>query len=369
MNGTLCVQTFYVVSGFLIQYILPSYLCQSNGLRKFYCARALRIYPLYWLVAATWAIWFGNPIFSEVWKQGQVIPIITGSISNVFLFGQDALRFFFYDTATHRMWLISPGIQTMDGLLGGSLHLANFVNTLGQSWSLALELSFYLVAPWVLRFRTRWLLAVCGASILIRGVMISSGYNGQSWINAFFPQELGTFIAGSISCRLYRRYIEPGYWQQRMRLRLPWLPRSAPGVIALGVVIYWEVFGRELLPPGEITWGPIRWYQHHQSLPLGWWITLLVTVVALPILFDYSRNSKIDTWIGELSYPIYLNHLLVMVAMLQHGLTTNYITMPLAATVLAIPMLMCVDRPLEKLRHRYLRISSSTAERDSTHGN
>jgi peptidoglycan/LPS O-acetylase OafA/YrhL len=109
------------------------------------------------------------------------------------------------------------------------------------------------------------------------------------------------------------------------------------------------------MPPGQITWGPSAWYQHHQALPLGWWMTLLVTTAALPILFDYSRRSKVDTWIGELSYPVYLNHFVVMVMLQKHGLVVNWLTMPLGAVALAVPMLMCVDRPLEKLRHRYLR--------------
>jgi peptidoglycan/LPS O-acetylase OafA/YrhL len=359
MDGTLCVQSFYIVSGFLIQFIVSSYLEQHHGVRKFYGARALRIFPLYWIVAGVWELWLGNPSAAQAWHERQLLPIVTSVFTNIFLFGQDALRFFFYDTSTHRFWLLPAGLQTLDGVIGGNLHLANFVNTLGQSWSMALELTFYVLAPWLLRLRNRWVAVIVIWSFILRLTLSYFGYNGQSWINAFFPQEVGIFLLGALSCRFYRSYIESGRWHGWIQDRAPWLPSSAPAFISLIVVLYWETQGRQLWQPGEVHLFPLRWYQAHQALPLGWWVTLFTVVIALPFLFDYSRSSKLDRWVGELSYPVYLNHILVLVALQQFGFVADWMTVPSFAVMVAVPMLLCVDRPLERLRHRYLRSPNS----------
>ena len=35
-------------------------------------------------------------------------------------------------------------------------------------------------------------------------------------------------------------------------------------------------------------------------------------ILLLPFIFLFQKQNKFDSWIGELSYPIYINHFLVM---------------------------------------------------------
>ena len=43
------------------------------------------------------------------------------------------------------------------------------------------------------------------------------------------------------------------------------------------------------------------------------WIYLGLMAVALPSVFSLTKNWRIDRWIGDLSYPIYLWHVLVLI--------------------------------------------------------
>jgi peptidoglycan/LPS O-acetylase OafA/YrhL len=50
LHGNLAVCLFYVISGFYIQLLLDN---RTISIRNFYISRALRIYPLYWVMAIT----------------------------------------------------------------------------------------------------------------------------------------------------------------------------------------------------------------------------------------------------------------------------------------------------------------------------
>ena len=51
-GGMLAVQIFYMISGYLMSLILLNENAYTN-LKSFYINRALRLFPIYWIVAAT----------------------------------------------------------------------------------------------------------------------------------------------------------------------------------------------------------------------------------------------------------------------------------------------------------------------------
>ncbi len=50
VSGGHAVMLFFVVSGFLISYVLEKKYDHEGGTREFYYARARRIYPLWWVL-------------------------------------------------------------------------------------------------------------------------------------------------------------------------------------------------------------------------------------------------------------------------------------------------------------------------------
>ena len=69
-DGRIAVQTFYMISGFYMSLVwADKYAMHPNPIRTFYLSRALRIYPLYFIVLIisvlmTLYLWKSTPNFS-----------------------------------------------------------------------------------------------------------------------------------------------------------------------------------------------------------------------------------------------------------------------------------------------------------------
>ena len=95
-----------------------------------------------------------------------------------------------------------------------------------QAWTLGVEITFYLVAPFVLRSPRR-LLALLAASLALRAVLIATGIGlSDPWTYRFFPAELALFLAGALSHQI----LLPR-WQALTR-RWPRLPELGVAILA-----------------------------------------------------------------------------------------------------------------------------------------
>ena len=118
-SGYLGVDLFFVLSGFLITGILIDSKITPNYFRVFYMRRALRIFPLYYLLlAVSW--------LTVVFITPQDKPLLTGV---------DSMAWF---------WLYASNIGM--AVKGDWLNSPTWVG-LGHFWSLAVEEQFYLVWP------------------------------------------------------------------------------------------------------------------------------------------------------------------------------------------------------------------------------
>jgi peptidoglycan/LPS O-acetylase OafA/YrhL len=95
-----------------------------------------------------------------------------------------------------------------------------------------------------------------------------------------------------------------------------------------------------------------------------------LVVAALPALFELSRRFRWDSWLGELSYPIYLAHLSVLsfgqiitTAVIgpieDHNLLA--LGMAVATVLICIAYVHWIDAPFE--RWRQARATRSDQER------
>lgn len=72
----------------------------------------------------------------------------------------------------------------------------------------------------------------------------------------------------------------------------------------------------------------VVWTSAWGALPL-----YLAFLAALPFAFHETRNSAIDRWIGELSYPVYLTHLMVLALCGQQAVPAIVYTLCLSAAI------------------------------------
>ncbi len=73
-------------------------------------------------------------------------------------------------------------------------------------------------------------------------------------------------------------------------------------------------------------------------------------------LFAYFNKSKIDQYLGELSYPLYMTHFFCIGVILKytHGLYIAYLShyIILLSTAVSILLIHWVVMPIDRYRHR-----------------
>jgi peptidoglycan/LPS O-acetylase OafA/YrhL len=332
VGGDVAVQCFYVVSGFFITLILNEKYVTSQDNRAFYINRGIRIYGLYFLCLLLYlpvdlagflkadkgAIAFWVQYFHQ-FKTWDALYLI---FANIFLFGLDYTSF---------LRLAHSGLQWTSNFHLYQPGVYNFT-VIPQAWTLSLELSFYLIAPFIVRLRTRWIILISGASLVLRIAGHFGGLQADPWGYRFFPFELSMFLAGSLAYRAYS-VLQP--------MHIPKIYQAAAFSIFPMIALY-QFYGSA--EQNYFTFGKI--------------LLFLVLLGCLPLLFRATKNSHIDRFLGELSYPIYLVHVAVLnvvgnIPQLSRGYTESSKLLALvvvlgASTLIAI----YIEIPINRLRHR-----------------
>jgi peptidoglycan/LPS O-acetylase OafA/YrhL len=113
-------------------------------------------------------------------------------------------------------------------------------------------------------------------------------------------------------------------------------------VVMAYVLIASRSKGIHLLPGGEFD-------------DLNHWVLYLSVAAILPLVFLCTRSIGIDSSIGELSYPIYLVHLLVLEQGIKPianaGISPIYLLL-LWTVVLAWFLVKAVEQPMDRIRAR-----------------
>jgi len=278
IGGVSAVQTFYLISGFLIAHILSTKYPPDTweGRWLFYSNRALRIFVPYWFVLAAtiaaclvsyWLI--GDAAVLTSWLDrfaGLNLPAKLFIVAdNLLIFGQDA-----------SLWMMADGHLSFayDPLM--TIGNAIAFNIVAPAWSLALELTFYLVAPYLARCRTKTLVLIYVATQVARFSLYGAGLNNSALTYRFFPLELGLFVLGMLGQRLYQA--------------LAPLPERLTTPVTIAVLI------------------AVLSLMHVATLRSHPHIFYIIVAVTLPSLFSFTKTRPWDRWLGELSYPLYLIH-------------------------------------------------------------
>ena len=282
MSAVTAVQAFYVISGFLITMVLNEHSGYTS-LRTFYLNRYLRLWPCYAAIAALTLIFFMPLISTSLWTLDIKAAALV-LFSNLTLFLQDWTLFF----ELHNGHLV----PTANFGAGPQPWLTEFL-VVPQAWTLGVELVFNVIAPFFCRrWYTMFALFLGGFAVrLAIGMWHPPAMD--PWLYRFAPAEMMLFGAGGLS-----------YFIGRTLLNL--LPAWATSTAAVlcGVAIISLTLANEYTTP--LVQARFGWFA--PSL----WLTnapiLLFIAVACPILFSATKQSAIDRFIGELSYPMYISH-------------------------------------------------------------
>jgi peptidoglycan/LPS O-acetylase OafA/YrhL len=321
MPGWVAVEGFFVISGFYMALVLDNkYPSTPAGTAVFYANRYLRLYPSYFLVlvlsVVALAVFGAAPAnsYSLARIQDALQHMDIGSrsyilLANLTMLGTD-LSDFLRDTGNNLAFTTEPP----DPQLGGYHYLV-----IPQGWTLGVELAFYLVAPVLLRLRRLWIVAIALASLFLR-LALPHLFGLESWAHNFFPCVLFLFLAGALA-------LKARSWP--LRFQQGWRPIVLLAILPV-VIIYYEH-----IPVGE---------------SLRYWMFLGLLTGLMKPLFEVSKNLAWDRFLGELSYPLYLCHLLVGYVV-DNTLGPSFLTFRvLASLALAALLYMAVDRRIDAVR-------------------
>jgi peptidoglycan/LPS O-acetylase OafA/YrhL len=340
-GGLAAVQTFYIISGFYMATILTEKYDPRADQGVFYFNRFLRIYSIYFVcLAISLVLYFvmylrGSPGWWEnvgaAAARLDLSAMLAECLAALLIFGQDVLLFFKFED-------------------GGLVFTANGINGVApedqpwmlqpipQAWTIALELMFYLIVPFLIRLKTRTLIAIIALSLLARVLAARAGYGGEPWIYRFFPFELALFVIGMVARRIYDAHLNK-------------ISRE----VQIGLSVLFVAASLLMQPLSDATGerGVVIWVYYVSAL------------VCLPCLFHLTRNIKIDNAVANFSYPIYLIHWIVMI--FYDSLATGFgvlarVVICVAAT-LAISWLIvvAVEVPIDRIRQR--RIAAAKGAR------
>ena len=393
MRGGTAVQAFFILSGFYMAMILDSKYNLGSP-KGFYYSRVLKIFPIYYVVLLSGVIitiliaTIGFDIYDlgDNPPAGYDYPSVISNVfflspelldplgfvllflSHVFLIGQD----FAYGLVTTPTGLITVEQFRMTEIwgtfgvsAGGSLlrwqptsnvpymTLEKYL-FVPQAWSLGMELIFYAMAPFLLRIRSRSLVALTIVTLGLRFYMLELTPLGNNSFFGykFFPFEFGFFLIGILSFKCYQLL-------ENSNFNLAHHHRYGAAILLCATALCYD-----LLPD------PKNWFFFG------------IAAILLPISFKfdgsdgstsrYIRWDRFDRFLGDLSYPLYISHLLVFAAayalfenqMRFLGRSLGQTVVILISITLAAMLLRFVQTPIDRYRWQFAQASTETrAER------
>ena len=344
--GSTAVHCFFVISGFYMAMVLrEKYVLGSTGYFDFVSSRFLRLVPSYLVVvgvtialaicAAATGLRSLPPLDAtqHLVRSGAGFSVhLLNAMSQITLLGQDFYYFL--------KWSPASGLGFTPSFLGaGGVHNLLVVP---PAWSLSVEIYFYLLAPWLVRARVPVILALITASFACRGILAwSLGWQGDPWSYRFFPSELAFFLTGALAYRINAHI--------GMR-KFPW---------TLFLLLLGSALG---LAETLAMWEP--------GMPLQRWIRVPLfafLAAGTPQLFAFTKDWRFDRAIGELSYPLYVSHFLVIwvvgLGVADASSIAGRTTVISCAILTALALRTGIDVPVD--RYRQVRLSKRT---DSARG-
>ena len=330
LNAGIAVTSFFMISGFYMGLVLETKY--GSNTRVFYLSRFLRIYPIYYLtlvfaltllVAAS--LWQGNwadrlSFYAHAWEGGHNLLVGLLLLVQVVLVGIDLPCLLSYtDTGVHLL----PLAGAFEGIL---LERMLF---LPQAWTIGFEVLFYLGVPWIRRWKTKTILIVALSSFTLKIFLRCLGSDGETskWEYQFFPPQLVFFLLGFLAHR-HRHWVSGHISPARLRTGL---------LLIIGMFFAWPhlpAIGTDLV----------------------WWGLVFFSI---PGLFQATRFSRVDAFLGSLSYPLYLVHIPIRWLLLgpsgSYGATLSPIHLLLASTLASIVLAVVFENRLESWRARLVQ--------------
>lgn len=332
LYGVTAVEMFFIISGFYMGLVLSTKYTAAQSatpVSNFYKSRFLRLYPTFVLCSLGTLGWLGLawvylgrppetallPLYKLIDSQSTIVLLV---LSNLTMVGQDISNLFHVNQATGSLMLtMTDGNPLSDGS-----PWLGFAKIVGPAWSIGTEIWFYLMAPWLVRQNLKWLFMMLAASLLIKAYVVMCLHRLDYF---FFPAQLCFFIGGILAYKLGSK----ASIAQSQFIQYGALTFLASLTVLLGAV----------------------------HLPYGRLLLYISTVLLIYPIYRLSASWTIDRFVGELSYPVYMAHSLIIMAInntFHLSRNPHYAAVVVVATLaLSVVIYRLVERPVDQFRARY----------------
>jgi peptidoglycan/LPS O-acetylase OafA/YrhL len=305
------VQCFFVISGFYMAMVLNGKY-RETAPSVFYANRARRLLPTYYIgiilaLAVSW-----QTVLSDFMNLSVPLRVMF-LVQNSFIFGQDL------------SYIICNPVGA-----GCASPIALTLNP--PTWSIAAELVFYCVAPFLLKGIGRTFLLFSAGLIyhfLLNGIPfplytidLFQPLTRDSLAYFLYGSSFMFFGAGALSYHLSKDS------------KLSYYFVGLPALVALSYV----------------------------NPPLPSW-QLLLFALSVPLIFQITARNRVDRFIGELSYPVYIVHfpLLLLLRQLDASLLESW-RIATIGTVLAVSS-CAVGLVIQLVLNQMFDVNGRTAEK------
>ena len=281
-NGVNAVTFFFVLSGFLITYLLLKENDKTHtvNIGTFYIKRMLRIWPLYFLI-----------FFIGTLLLPQVLQLLNIQYQMPYQFGQVWYYFVFF----------LPGLVTF--YFGHHL--------LEPLWSIGVEEVFYLIWAPIFKFFKKRLLIILFAIIILKSIAtLMSVYVFHSTLLTF---TLDIFKFDAMAIGALGAYV---VFNLKQSVSDKFIYNRMNQLLMYGLLLVYLVF--------------------HDNIKNQYWDLLFKTPILSELLIDslfiyliigvslvdqsiIKLENKALSFLGEISYGIYMYHMLIIFAIMQFG--------------------------------------------------
>ena len=342
MRGPEAVHVFFIISGFyMCMVIKEKYTTSARGILYFYINRYLRLWPAYFIVVLMCMAWF---YFCRFTTKGtnEVHPIFNSALflsdldlafiwfANLTLLGVDTLNWFVvkYNGVIS---LAQSGIIPLS--TGDSLWLG-YSKWVQQAWTIGSELWFYLCAPFlIIKWPKISLLLIFTASLILKlyysKIFLHSGY----FIWFFW---IWLFCLGMGAYLFYKENLD----------KIKISDQTQKIILGFILLIY-------ILPY-------VLGFRLHENA------LFFFSAFSIPILFHLTKRNKVDRFVGELSYPIYISHLLTVeicsTIITLFKINNSYLIIFNIGLCIFVSLclVLFIDNPIETLRKKIAAASNKS---------
>lgn len=295
LDAHISVTIFFLFSGFLIAFVLENKY--ENQIVNFYRNRFIRIFVPFFIISigieVTYFIFANYPklIYIQT-HQYDFAHMFLLYFSNFFLFGSEIVHL----------------LSTRQNLLSENLIIP-------QSWTLPLELYFYILAPLLISSGFRLVLVFLLSFLFYIYTYYTSNFK---WLDYSFLTNLYFFVGGSIVYRISKK-LDLDYFHKVLSKNQ--LKFNSIYIISVLSLILFMIFSRQFINQGN-------------RLVLIFYYML--TALILPYIFYgniyLNKNiKKVDKLLGNLSYYLYLIHIFIMLVLVK----TNILVLNIHLTYVA----------------------------------